>query len=80
MERKKLAFPYLADTNSNLIDAFGPYRPEGITSSLAIANLSQKLQRPEFRGDLDRLTSEPPNGYDIDTAGQLIIDRLLALL
>ena len=47
---------------------------------MAIANLSQKLQRMEFRGDLDRLTSDAPKGYDIDTAGQLIIDQLLALL
>ncbi len=75
-----LGLTRLGTTPHDLIDAFGPYRPEGITSSLAIANLSQKLQRPEFRGDLDRLTSEPPKGYDIDTAGQLIIDRLLALL
>ena len=75
-----LGLTRLGTTPHDLIEAFGPYRPEGITSGMAIANLSQKLQRMEFRGDLDRLTSDAPKGYDIDTAGQLIIDQLLALL
>ncbi len=65
---------------SDLIEAFVPYRPEGLTSALAIENLTAKLQRPEFRDDLNQLMSAAPSGYDIDQAGTLVIDRLLSLL
>ena len=64
----------------DLIAAFGPYRPEGITPGLAVENLTAKLAKPEFREDLLRLTSSAPIGYDVDAAGQLLIERLLPLI
>ena len=58
----------------DLIAAFGPYRPEGITPGLAIENLTAKLAKPEFREDLLRLTSAAPSGYDVDAEH---LERLL---
>ena len=36
--------------------------------------------RTEFRDDLRSLTAASPDGYNIDTAGQPIMDQLLPLL
>jgi hypothetical protein len=67
----------LGITPDELLDSFGPYRPDGLTAGLAIENLSAKIVRPDFRDDLDSLTTEPPAGYDIDVAAQLVIDEVL---
>jgi predicted nucleotidyltransferase component of viral defense system len=63
-----------------ILSAFGPYRPDGLTSSLAIANLGAKLAKPDFRDDLENLTRRPPNGYIIESAAQLVATEVLALL
>ena len=75
-----LGLTRLAVSPNELINAFAPYRPDGITSTLAIENLTAKLRRAEFRDDLLRLAAANPDGYNIDTAGQFIIDQLLPLL
>lgn len=75
-----LGITHLELSPHDLIQAFAPYRPEGITKELAIENLAAKLQRAEFRDDLQPLTAVEPSGYDIDLAGELIINELLALL
>ena len=75
-----LGLTRLGVTPNDLITAFAPYRPDGITNKLAIENLATKLRRAEFRDDLIRLTAANPVDYNIDTAGQLIIDQLLTLL
>ena len=61
-----------------IVDCFGPYRPEGYTASRAIDNLRAKLKVSGFREDLSLLVTALPDGYDIDTASELIIDSLLS--
>ena len=72
-----LGLTQLGLTGDDLINSFGPYRPDGLTSDLAIANLTAKLDRPEFRNDLDLLTTQTPSDYDIDDAADLVIDAVL---
>jgi predicted nucleotidyltransferase component of viral defense system len=61
----------------NVLAAFAPYRPEGLTRPRAIANLRVKLSNPQFRNDISPLTASPPGGYDIDQAAEIVISRLL---
>ena len=61
-----------------ILDAFAPYRPDGLTAALAVANLDAKITRKDFRTDLAALTLSVPEGYDIDTAATLISTHLLA--
>ncbi|MGQ0842507.1 MAG: nucleotidyl transferase AbiEii/AbiGii toxin family protein [Sporichthyaceae bacterium] len=62
-----------------ILEAFGPYRPEaGYTRGTALATFERHLRDPAFRGDLDLLVTAWPDGYDIDTAGALVVDRLLS--
>ena len=70
----------LGVTGDDLIDSFGPYRPDGLTAALAIENLTAKLGKPEFRSDLDPLTTSPPTDYDIDNAAGLIVEAVLRRL
>lgn len=53
------------------------YRPEGYTSRIAMANLRSHLADKLFRNDLRDLVVDA-SGYDIDAAGELVIERLLA--
>jgi hypothetical protein len=76
---------WLALTRLNLdpgsiLAAFKPYRPEGLTGARATANLRAKLANPQFRNDLTPLAADPPGGYDIDQAANLVIERLLESL
>lgn len=76
---------WLALTELNLnpdtvLAAYHPYRPAGHTAAAAIDNLHLKLADTAFRTDLDPLVASWPDGYDIDTAAQLIEDKLLAHL
>ncbi len=64
----------------DILDAFGPYRPDGLTAQLAIANLGAKISKPDFRNDLATLTLSVPEGYDIETAATLVSTHLLARL
>jgi predicted nucleotidyltransferase component of viral defense system len=60
-----------------ILGAFGPYRPEGLTSALSIANLETKLTKPDFRNDLAPLIASSLDDYDPDMAARLVIDKLL---
>jgi Nucleotidyl transferase AbiEii toxin, Type IV TA system len=64
----------------DIIAAFGPYRPEGLTSALSIANLETKLTKADFRDDVKTLTRRLPSDYDIDAAASLISSTVLAAL
>lgn len=63
-----------------ILAAFTPYRPEGLTAALSVANLRVNLADPDFRKDLDPLINTILDGYDPDAAGSLVIDGLLAPL
>jgi hypothetical protein len=63
-----------------IVECFASYRPEGYTARLAEQNLRRKLGRSDFRNDLRPLVSEWPVDYDIDAAGQVVIDEFLALI
>jgi hypothetical protein len=67
-------------SSSAIVECFAPYRPEGYTARLAEQNLRRKLVRSDFRNDLRPLVSDWPADYDIDAAGQVVIDDLLALI
>jgi len=73
-----LALEHLGLDPDAILDAFGPYRPDGLTASRAIDNLERKLGDPLFRGDLDVLVPAPPDGYSPDQAAELVTTRLLA--
>ena len=63
-----------------VLGAFGPYRPQGLTPNLAIANLRLKLADAQFRHDVDLLVADGPLDYSIDTAADLVIDQLLTAI
>ena len=65
---------------AQIVGAFGPYRPEGLTAHLAEENLKEKLQNAQFRTDLDALVSGWPAAYDIDQAAALVVRDVLRLL
>jgi len=56
------------------------YRPEGLIAQSALENLDSKLNSQTFRIDLDALTSEVPEGYDIEAAAELVKHELLSRL
>jgi predicted nucleotidyltransferase component of viral defense system len=61
-----------------ILAAFSTYRPERYSSSLAIANLDDKLKTQTFRIDLQSLMSEAQLNYDIDEAAELVKETLLS--
>ena len=63
---------------AEIVACFEPYRPSGYTSALAVANLREKLQSPDFVGDLSLLVANPPANYDIDVAVARIEKDLLS--
>ena len=75
-----LALTELGLSGGEIVSAFWPYRPDGLTAALAEANLRAKLDDASFRNDLDALVTEWPVGYDIDSAADLVIVEVLALL
>jgi predicted nucleotidyltransferase component of viral defense system len=50
--------------------AFGPYRPDGWTPALALANLEAKLADQTFTTDIDGLLVNRPDGYDAASAAE----------
>lgn len=72
-----LALAELGIEGSEIVAAFQPYRPAGITSVLSEANLRAKLSDASFRTDLDALVAEWPDGYDIDEAAEFVIKEVL---
>lgn len=65
---------------ADIVACFDPYRPAGFTRRVAEANLRAKLADRQFRDDLRPLVSQWPSSYDIDTAGEQVIDELFTLL
>lgn len=63
-----------------VVAAFDPYRPRGLTSKTAIANLQTKLADPDFRHDLNQLAAHRSVLPDPDEAADLVISTLLVLL
>lgn len=63
-----------------VIEAFAPYRPDGITAARAEANLRAKLEDISFRNDLTALVANWPTGYNTDSAAELVIAQLLSRL
>lgn len=73
-----LALTEMALDPAEILEAFVRYRPEpGYTSLTAIATLQGHLNDQGFRNDLDLLVAVWPDGYNIDAAGELVIDQLL---
>lgn len=62
---------------AEILAAFGPYRPDGLTAKQSTANLQRMLADPTFRNDLAPLLNNAPTAYDVDAAADLVIDRLL---
>lgn len=73
-----LALTELDIAGDDIMSAFLPYRPPGITAALAEANLRARLKDVAFRNDLDALVAEWPEGYDIDEAAELVIAEVLS--
>ena len=75
-----LTDPSLDLTGQQLLAAFDPYRPEGLTAKAAINTLHDHLRHANFRADTNNLIVDGPTGYDIDVAAQLIINEVLSHL
>jgi len=76
---------WLAPTEMNLdpreiVEAFAPYRPAGLTSAVLQRNLRAKQHDAEFRSDLDLLIADAPSGYTVDAATDLVIAEIAPLL
>lgn len=75
-----LALTELGLRPHEILAAFDPYRPDGLTAAKAETNLRSKVNDPKFRADIDPLVTELPGGYTIDTAAELVINELHAQL
>ncbi len=75
-----LALTRLGVAPADLVESFAPYRPDGYTRALAVANLREKLRRPDFRTDLRPLVTTWPSGYDLEEAAELVIADVLNLV
>lgn len=75
-----LALTQLDVPASSIVDAFGPYRPDGYTRRRAELNLTEKVKRTAFREDLTGLVAAWPDGYDIDSAAELVAADVLSLI
>ena len=75
-----LALDNMKVPSATIRQAFAPYRPDGWTPTLAIANLNAKLANQGFRHDLDPLVTAWPPEYDIDGAADLIRSELIEQL
>jgi predicted nucleotidyltransferase component of viral defense system len=73
-----LMFTFLSIDSANVLSAFEIYRPDGYTAKKAIENLESKLSDATFRADIDNLISAKIEHYDIDTAADMIIEKLLS--
>ncbi len=67
-----LALDHLKLDPAEILAAFGPYRPTGMTATRARENLARKLDDRGFRTDLDPLVAFWPAGYQLGTAADLI--------
>ncbi len=66
-------------TPEQIAACFGPYRPDGWTPARALDNLAAKLEDLDFSTDLDKLSTNWPEGYTIEDGARVartIIGRL----
>lgn len=75
-----LALTELDLTGEDLLEVFGPYRPEKFTAALAEQNLRAKISDQEFRTDLDSYVTGLPNAYGLEAAADLVIAQVLSKL
>lgn len=75
-----LALTHLSLKPDDILSAFEPYRPAGLTARAAEANLDRKLEDPSFLHDLDPLVASWPEEYSPQAAAGLISTRLLRQL
>ncbi len=75
-----LALDSLRLDPAEILAAFRPYHPTGLTAAKAQENLARKLDDTSFRRDLDPLVSAWPEGYDVETAAAAVSSLLLAHL
>jgi hypothetical protein len=73
-----LALTELGLTGEDLLAAFEPDHPASLTAKTAVANLRDKLSDDEFRHNLDPFVTDPPPGYDLDAAAELLIGTVLS--
>jgi predicted nucleotidyltransferase component of viral defense system len=72
-----LALTKLRVPAEEILAAFVPYRPDGLTTAKVVDNLRAKVTDPRFRDDLGPLVNPVPDGYAIETAAELVIAELL---
>jgi predicted nucleotidyltransferase component of viral defense system len=72
-----LALTELALDTDLILKGFEPYRPDGYSSRLAINNLEDKLNDTTFRDDISNLIIAHAENYDVDVAGNMLINNLL---
>lgn len=65
-----LAITHAGAQPRDIANCFGPYRPEKWNPSLALQNLSAKLDDTRFIEDLDALVPRWPEEYDIEVAAE----------
>ena len=75
-----LALTELSITGDEILEVFGPYRPDKLTAGLAEQNLRAKIADDEFRSDLDAYLTEPPEAYNVEDAAELVITNVLRKL
>jgi predicted nucleotidyltransferase component of viral defense system len=75
-----LSLVHLDVAPADVVACFGPYRPAGYTRRRAEENLRRKCADTAFRDDLRPLVAACPEGYEVNTAAELIISRVLSLL
>ena len=56
---------------TDIAACFDPYRPDGWTVARATANLDAKLVNQEFRMDIEKLVTDWPAGFSMQTAGEV---------
>lgn len=72
-----LALTELGIAGDDIVAAFAPYRPAGMTAAQSETNLRAKLNDAAFRNDLNALVAVWPEGYDLDEAAELVITDVL---
>jgi len=75
-----LALTELSITGDEILQVFGPYRPDKLTAGLAEQNLRAKIADDEFRSDLDAYLTELPEAYNVEDAAELVIANVLRKL
>ena len=75
-----LALETLGLEPARIIDAFEPYRPEGITAALMTKNLEKKLESKQFLEDLNGLVVFKGINYQPEIAANLVKDKLIKLI